>query len=292
MSKLFAALVLALASLLAAPDARAAPAFEPQRFTVEVQGTGADVILIPGLASSRAVWSETAGRLKGSRRLHLVQIGGFAGQAAGPNSSGPLIGPIVEELHRYIVERGLKRPAIVGHSLGGLIGLMLAKAYPQDVGRLMVVDALPFYGVLFSPQASVATIEPIALQARDAVQKMAPEAYAAAQAQGASRYSRTAAGQALVRTWAASSSQAVVGQATYDDLTTDLRADLAAISAPVTVLYAWDAAMGPAEQVEGIYRTNYASLPGVRLVRIEGAFHFLMLDQPEAFARELDVFLK
>jgi pimeloyl-ACP methyl ester carboxylesterase len=48
------------------------------RITVTVRGQGPDVVLIPGLASSSAVWDATAAHLEGRYRLHIVQVAGFA----------------------------------------------------------------------------------------------------------------------------------------------------------------------------------------------------------------------
>ena len=116
-------------------------------------GPGPDVILIPGLASSREVWRPMADRLKATHRVHLVQLAGFAGEpwshgdgafvAAGGRGTGPL--------YR---EAGLERPAVIGHSMGGLSGLMLAQPHPELVGRLMIVDTLPFYSAMFGPTAT------------------------------------------------------------------------------------------------------------------------------------------
>ena len=49
---------------------------------------------------------------------------------------------------------------VAGHSVGGLMTLMLAQRHPEDVSRALVVDALPFYAMLFGPQATPASIEP------------------------------------------------------------------------------------------------------------------------------------
>ena len=46
------------------------------RMTFTVRGTGPDVLLIPGLTCSSAVWDATAKRLEVHYRLHLVQIAG------------------------------------------------------------------------------------------------------------------------------------------------------------------------------------------------------------------------
>ena len=40
------------------------------------------------------------------------------------------------------------------------------------------------------------------------------------------------------------------------------------------------------------YSTLYAGLENVEFKIVENSRHFIMLDQPEAFAHELDVFVK
>ena len=161
-----------LALLLAAPaaacaqtappavtSAAATPLVQRERFTVEVTGQGPDVILIPGLSTPREVWAATAERLRATHRLHLVQLRGF-GDPAGPNADGPVLRPFVDDLAGYIRDAKLDRPAIVGHSMGGLAALMLASAEPTLPGRLVIVDSLPFIGTLFSPDATVASVRP------------------------------------------------------------------------------------------------------------------------------------
>ncbi|MDD1963504.1 phage terminase large subunit family protein, partial [Pseudomonas sp. 39004] len=55
------------------PAAQASATLSKDRISVTVEGAGPDVILIPGLASSREVWQDLAARLKHSYRLHQVQ---------------------------------------------------------------------------------------------------------------------------------------------------------------------------------------------------------------------------
>src|SRR5688572_19183481 len=123
----------AASPLLCPTAAHAAPApsasSEPSRFSVVVQGSGPDVILIPGLSSTRDVWASTAAQLKASHRVHLIQLKGF-GEPAGVNASGPVLAPFVGELASYIRIKGLKKPAVIGHSMGGLAALMLAADAP------------------------------------------------------------------------------------------------------------------------------------------------------------------
>jgi pimeloyl-ACP methyl ester carboxylesterase len=61
---------------------------------------------------------------------------------------------------------------------------------------------------------------------------------------------------------------------------------------PVTILYPWDASTGiPQAACDKLHRENYALLPNKTFVRIDGSFHFIMLDQPDLFANQVDVFL-
>ncbi len=271
---------------------RPGAAFQPTRFSVVATGAGPDVILIPGLGTSRAVWDGEVQRLQARYRLHLVQISGFAGQPAGPNAEGPVLAPTMEELHAYITANHLKSPVVIGHSLGGLLGLMLAEAHPGDVGRLMVVDSFPFIGAAFDPTATVAKAEPQAAAMRDGVIAQSPETFSASEDNAVARLALTPAARQSVKGWVMASDRGVLARATYDDMTTDVRPNLSAITAPVTVLYPYDVSMGaPTATVDGIYAGAYAGLAGVKLKRMEGAYHFLMLDQPDAFAGEVDAFL-
>jgi pimeloyl-ACP methyl ester carboxylesterase len=83
----------------------------------------------------------------------------------------------------------------------------------------------------------------------------------------------------------------VAGQLVYDDMTTDLRPELGAITAPFTMLYPFDASAMPAAMVDGLYKGAFATAKTATLKRIDGSRHFIMLDQPAAFAAAVDAFL-
>jgi len=272
--------------------AQAASTFDGERISVEVRGSGPDVVLIPGLASSPAVWARTADRLDDTHRVHLVRIHGFGGAAARGDAAGPVVAPAVEELAGYITRAGLKRPSVIGHSLGGEAALMLAARRPEAVGRVMAVDALPFFALLMNPQATAETVRPQAAAMRDALLGMSDAQYQATQAAGVGRLVKDADARARHGQAAAASDKGVVARAMHEIVTTDLRPELPRIAAPATVLYAYDSGYGvPAAAIDAVFRGAYAGLKGARLVRVDGAFHFIMDDQPERFAEEVDAFL-
>jgi pimeloyl-ACP methyl ester carboxylesterase len=275
----------------AAPVGQVAPAFASDRLSVEVVGAGPDVILIPGFASSREVWRAEADRLKATHRVHLVQLAGFAGEPW-THGDGPFVEPAVAELARYVRDSGLQSPAIIGHSMGGMSAVMLAQRHPELVGRVMSVDSLPFFSALFGPTATIESARPFAQQAAAGILAADAATYRAGQEQAAAGYSRTPATRAAMVDWSMASDRRAMASAISEVMTTDLRPGLSAMTTPAWAVYAADADGGaPAAMADALWTREYAALPGVRMVRVDGSRHFIMADQPERFAAIVDQFL-
>lgn len=262
------------------------------RISVEVEGTGPDVILIPGLASSRTVWSDLATRLRGDHRLHLVQIAGFAGSPSPDMTDGKVAAPAAEAIAAYILRENLQLPTVIGHSLGGEVGLMLAARNEGLVGRLMVVDALPFYSLLMNPSATEESITPQAAAFRDGLLSTTDVQANAMQVAAIARLVKTEDARAGVVEAGLASDRKTVANATYELLTTDLRDELGRIAIPVEVVYAYDPLYGvPADQIDATFRSAYANADTAQFTRIDDSFHFVMLDQPDEFAQAVRSFL-
>ncbi|MCX2890205.1 MULTISPECIES: alpha/beta hydrolase [unclassified Pseudomonas] len=279
-----------LTAALAAPSQPTSVGGE--RISVTVEGAGPDVILIPGLASSSEVWAGLTSNLRQQYRLHRVQVAGFAGAPGVPPVDGRVVAPVAEAVAEYIHSQQLEAPAIIGHSLGGEVALMLGARHPERVGRLMVVDALPFYTLLIDPAATAATAAPHAARLRDA-QLGAPAPQAEAMQRTAiERLAKTPAARPALIDAALRSDRQTVADATYELMTTDLRPELGRIQVPVEVVYAYDPLYGmPAASVDATFRNAYAGTPHISFTRIDGSFHFVMLDQPRAFTGAVTDFL-
>jgi pimeloyl-ACP methyl ester carboxylesterase len=262
------------------------------RITVTVRGHGPDVLLIPGLASSSAVWDATASHLENHFRLHIIQVAGFAGSPPQANAQGPVMQPTVDAIDAYIKTNKLQAPRVIGHSLGGLMGGMLAFQHPEDVGGLMIVDSLPFYGALFGAK-DPAAVTPQAAAMRDSILAQTQDDYAKSETAFMHALVKSPDGCKQATRWAIASDKSVVARAMYEDMTTDIRPQLHKIKAPVTILHAWDSLTGiPQAASDQLYQENYAALPDKKIVRIDDSFHFIMLDQPDKFAAQVDNFLK
>lgn len=261
--------------------------------TVETEGSGPDILLIPGLASSRSVWNGLSPELAAHYRLHKVQLAGFAGQAPVGRENGQFVAPVAQAIAEYIIQNKLSHPAIIGHSLGGEVALLVAAQHPELPGRVAVVDALPFFSLMFNPQATAESVSSQANQFRQMLVGASKDDFALQQQQGMARLVKTeAVRKQLVDTSLASDRQ-TLADATFDIMTLDLRPQLPDIRVPVTVLYAWDPLYGiPASQVDTLYSHAYAALKGVKLTRIDNSFHFVMYDQPAEFSQQVRAFLQ
>lgn len=284
---------LALVSASAAQHAPQPPeAIKQGGISVLVQGSGPDIVLIPGLASSYEVWADLASRLRQSHRLHLVQVAGFAGSPAISDPEGRVAAPTAEAIAEYIRSQRIEAPVIIGHSLGGEVALMLGARHPDQVGRLMIVDALPFYTLLFDPGATSETATPQAAVMRDAMLAATPGQAAAMQHASIARLAKTEALRPGLAAAAISSDRKTVADAVYELMVTDLRPELERIRVPVEVVYAYDLLYGvQATHVDAMFRSAYVSTPNISFRRIDDSFHFVMLDQPELFAGAVIKFL-
>ena len=283
-----------LATGCAAPMATpGAATFASDRIAVTAQGSGPDVVLIPGLTSSPEIWAETAAAIPGYR-YHFVQVKGFAGVPADGNAQGQVIAASAAEIARYIREQGLEHPAVIGHSMGGTLGMMTAARNPGLVGKLMVVDMVPFAGIFFGPPGTTAqSVAPTADTVRQTLLAQSEEERARSIAANIATMVTDEAKRAMPIRHGLTSDRAVGAHAMHELITTDLRPELAAYRGPLKVLYVKTPTVPlTAEQIDLVYKLSYAAAPQADLERVENSLHFIMLDQPERFQTEVRAFLR
>ena len=269
------------------------------RFSVEVVGKGPDIVLIPGLSSSRAVYRATAEALRGRYRLHLVQIAGFAGEPSRANGSGEVLDATYAGLADYLKDLKTEKLVVIGHSLGGALALKLALKAPERIKKGLIIDALPFISTLFyGPFATVEAVKPQADQMRAALDLL-PEGQIGALTPNAEATIKAMVTSPenvqMVLDWGRNSDARAATNAMADLMMMDLRPELPGLSVPVTVLYADN--FTPAErlaQLDSLWGAGYAKAPKdkIRFQRIDQSKHFIMLDQPKVFQDQVEAFLK
>jgi pimeloyl-ACP methyl ester carboxylesterase len=149
MSTLFRTLILCILSL----SAVCAGAAEPKPVVETIAGRQVESLTIRNPASPLVLVFEAGSRgtidkwgkvLEGASRDATVFAYNRPGYGHSEAATTPRDGrTVVEELRQVLRHKGLRPPyVLVGHSLGGLYMQLFARAYPEEVRGLVLVDAL------------------------------------------------------------------------------------------------------------------------------------------------------
>lgn len=262
--------------------------FESPYFTVSETGIGPNVILVPGLASSGAVWDDTVAALQDRFTLHVIQVNGFAGSpAAGNQDNENVLDDLATDLAAYANQFDTP-PVLIGHSLGGLVAMKTALQPDTTLNQLVIVDVLPFFSVLMDPGATSESIAPVSAIMKATLLGQSDDVFAMRQAEALSALVKGEEDLERALDWSVKSDRAVMAQAMSEVLITDLRLEVSQLSVPTSIIYARDEAIPNMAGVETFYHELYAPVPEHELIAIEDALHFVMLDQPDAFISALE----
>jgi pimeloyl-ACP methyl ester carboxylesterase len=279
----------ALATCGAADVPAQIPAQTPSVIEVVRSGNadGRTVLLIPGLASSADVWDATRPLLEADYDVRTVQVAGFAG-ASPIEVDGPYTDAIAGALIAELQETAGNDVVLVGHSMGGFVSMKAALVAPDLIDELVIVDSVPFLAGLFFPGA---TPEMAAAQAPIMASQMAGmprDAFDAQQKAGLGRLVKTQDALPAIARWGETSDQAMVASTMGEMIAADLRADLANMQTKALIMMPFDDAMGlPRAQIEQTYKDQYAAAPNASIEVFENSFHFIMIDQKDAFHNSL-----
>ncbi len=301
MARLFPVAVMLAAALgtcgVSLSMARAAdektPAFVSDRLSVEVIGTGAgpEVVMLAGYACSVEIWRPLATRLATRHRVHLVQPGGFAGKPW-PHGDSDFVQPLAAEIARYLQQQGLRTPAMIGHSLGGTVALVIAQKHPGLLGRVMTVDSLPYLARMFG-EAKPEMVRAQAQSIAAVLLTADPAAFRVWQSQSVTTLTTRPEIRSQLVEWALQSDRHALAAGIRDVMTLDLRPGLAAMTVPLWAVYAADEKDGARSGAgAALWQREYAPVPKLKLIGVEGSRHFIMTDQPAKLDAIVDDFLR
>ena len=282
--KTVAALALAFALAAAAGAQPLHPSFD-----VQVTGRGPAIVLIPGLLSSGEVWDTTVERYKDRYTLHVLTLAGFGGPAP---IGAPFLPRVRDEIIRYVQANSLDRPILVGHSLGGFLSFWIAATAPELVGGVVAVDGVPFLPALMNPAATADGAKAQGEQIRTMYAAFTTDQLVSQSRMALTTMITAPADVERALAWVRVSDPATAGIAVAELMSTDLRRDVAAITAPTLLIGASGAApdtMQPAFQKA--YELQLAAAPKARVIMATKARHFIMFDDPAFLFAALDEFL-
>lgn len=221
-----------------------------------VEGSGAPVVFVHGLGGSWRWWRRVVPAFAERFEVHLVDLPRFRAL------SRFRPGDAADWLDRWLDGAGLERPALVGHSLGGLLAAQLAMRRPGRLSRLVLSDPAGIPTGWSLPREALALASTVWTVAPSFLPVLVADA---------------------VR-WGPES---LVRGALYS-VGVDLRVDLGAIEVPTLVLWGERDRLVPTRLAE----TWRDAIPGARLELIDGAGHVPMWERPSAFAGAVLRFLE
>jgi len=104
-------------------------------------GSGPPLVLVHGFASSIYTWSETLPALAAGHDVIALDLPGFGGTDTRPTLTADDLARVVPAVTDGL---GLGPYDLAGHSLGGAIAAVTAATRPQQVRRLILIDAAGF----------------------------------------------------------------------------------------------------------------------------------------------------
>ncbi len=224
----------------------------------EVAGSGPPLILLHGLSGSGRWWGKNVPAFADSFRTYAVDLPGF-GESRGVRWSR--LDDIADRLANWLVDEGMPKAHVAGHSLGGAVAARLAARHPDRVDRLVLVDAA------------------IRLQRTRTIARPAHHMRT---------FGRGSPGFAplFVRDLLRCHPRSFVA-ATIDALQTDWEPHLRRIHAPTLVVWGDSDAITP----RALGHEIAALIPGARLITVAEAGHNPMWERAEAFNAEVLRFL-
>lgn len=240
---------------------------------VEVVGKGPDIIFLPGFACPGNVWDNLVSELSKTNTCHIVSYAGFNGKEAVEDQ---WLVSVKISLEKYIVDKKI-RPSIIGHSLGGSLGLWLCIDKNVNIERIISVDGLASVGALMIPNFSSDMISYDSPQNQQML-NMPNESFRAMVNQMSKSMVLDSSYHQLISKWMMNSDRKTYVNGYTDLLKLDLRDDLDKISVPVSIV----AAVHPygKEMVTQTYKNQFDKLDMYDIYFAEKSAHFIMLDEP------------
>jgi pimeloyl-ACP methyl ester carboxylesterase len=226
----------------------------------EVAGEeGEPVVLVHGLSGSTRWWARNVSALAGRYRVYLLDLPGFGAMRRLRRRFA--LTEAASWLSAWMEAVGLENAHLVGHSMGGYVGIRLAAKRPESVRNLVLVDPA---GVP-TGRSMLGHLVPLFGAARHATPSFLPV------------LARDALRMGPFTLW----------RAARDLLDEDVREDLRSIEAPTLLVWGEKDTLVP----PAVGELLRAEIPDSRLLVLRRAAHVPMFDRPEDFNRALLAFL-
>lgn len=252
-------------------------------FEVIKSGAGnTSIIFIPGFACSGEVWKETTANYEKEYTCYTLTMAGFAGAKPQPDAT---FENWETGIANFIKTNKIDKPILIGHSMGGGLALALAADYPELIGKIIIVDALPCLTALMNPGFKTEE-KPDCSAMLNKMTSATNDQFYQMQKMAMQRLVADTSKHELVVSWSRQSDRKTFAEMYCDFSNTDLREKITSIKCPTLILLeAYFINLKPAIE------DQYKNLKTANLHYATKGLHFIMYDDKEWYFSQLDNFL-
>jgi pimeloyl-ACP methyl ester carboxylesterase len=197
----------------------------------------------------------------------------------------------------YIKKHGTKNSVLIGHSIGGFTSLLIAIEDQNLVSKIIIVDSLPFLAGASNPGITEDVVKSSYGMLKEMYMPMDSLMLRNTLKQSLNGMMRNKEKLDFVLNDAAKSDRRTLGYTVFEMMRTDIRDDIQNIKTPTLVLTNWNVPIPqfPNFTRDGklkMYQKQYENCNTCTVKIIDKAEHFIMLDNPTAFYKEVTDFIK
>lgn len=258
---------------------------DAQSFAIQRVGNGKQaVIFIPGFACSGDVWKQTVDALKEDYTCYVLTMPGFAGVAPEEN---PSFESWTKQIMDFIRKEDIRKPILVGHSMGGGMALAIASADAELVKSIVVVDALPCLAAIYNPDFQSRKItEKEFVEVEKRFMSMSDEQFGRQQYLAVLSLTTDSLRYDPLVQWGLLSDRKTYAKMYYDYSNIDLRSAIKQISVPTMVLLE-----SSFKKIAPMVERQFGNVSTFKIGYAEKGLHFIMYDDWEWYIQQLIEFL-
>ncbi len=99
-----------------------------------------DLIIIHGLFGMSDNWNSLGRQFAKYYKVHLIDL---RNHGRSPHAEEFNYNVMCEDIFEYVEENNIKKPILLGHSLGGKVAMKFAFTYPENIKKLVIADIAP-----------------------------------------------------------------------------------------------------------------------------------------------------
>jgi N-formylmaleamate deformylase len=233
-------------------------------------GKGPALVIVPGISTAAAQWAFVAERLCAAFDIYILDVRGRGLSETGPHLDYSL-DACASDVLAFAAALGLAKYTLIGHSMGGRIGIRAARQQPAAMDQLVLVDP-PVSGP--GRRAYPIPLEPLMAllraakrgEADSALRSFTAQKWPEAHIKVRAEWLHTCDERAIVESY----------HGFHDD---DILADLPHLSVSTALMAAGKGGVILPDDEAEIRRL----LPSITIARVESAGHQIHVDDIEGF---------